>query len=74
MLRHQAELFTLHHSLEEAVADGCPRARVLSRRHDEQQRAPDDGWELEVCLCPAPARLVALAGLHGEWLDWLEAA
>ena len=59
-------------SLERAGADGRPLAWVSSRRREERMTEGEDHWELELRVWPAPARLVALADYHGNWVDWLE--
>ncbi len=59
-------------SLDEAGADGRPLAWVSSRRREEKEFEDDSfGWELELRIWPAPARLVALVDYHGNWIDWV---
>ena len=58
-------------SLEAAAADGRPLAWVSPRRREEKEFEDDSFWELELRVWPAPARLVALADFHGNWIDWL---
>jgi len=62
----------LQRSLERAAATGRPLAWVSSRRREERTTAGEDHWELELRVWPEPARLVALADYHGNWVDWLE--
>ena len=61
----------LRASLEAAAADGRPLAWLSSRRREEKEFEDDSFWELELRVWPAPARLVALADFHGNWIDWL---
>lgn len=67
----QARYDELRASLESAASDGRPLAWVSTRRREERELHDDSLWELELRLWPAPARLVALADFHGNWLDWL---
>ena len=62
----------LRRSLEHAGEDGRPLAWVSSRRREERKKESDDAWELELRIWPEPARLVALADFHGNWLDWID--
>ena len=67
----QGRYDVLRRSLDEAGVDGRPLAWVSSRRREERELESEEGWELEVRLWPEPARLVARADFHGNWLDWL---
>jgi hypothetical protein len=65
---------TLLASLDTAAGDGRPLSWVSSRRLEEKEHDAEDCWELELRIWPAPARLVALADFHGNWIDWVDAA
>jgi hypothetical protein len=64
----------LRGSLDRAGADGGPPlAWISSRRREERETADDHHYELELRIWPAPARLVAFADFHGNWIDWVDA-
>ncbi len=48
-----------------------PLAWISTRRLHERDTERDDGYELELAVRPAPSRLVAHMGFHGQWLEWL---
>ena len=59
----------LLHELAEAVAE-APLA-FISTRHTSGGQDEPFGWKLELMLWPGGGRrVVALAGPHGEWLEW----
>jgi hypothetical protein len=55
------------------IVDGAGVAWISTRRYSEEETGLDGGFELEARRAEEPAaRLVALMGYHGQWLEWRE--